>query len=108
MNRGQHDDDPTPLEVDNNSFVSARIDAGCTLWDMSVKETCAAMMQEAGLIPVVVAVLQYCWSCTRRGGAVGDAACDGVAAEADGVDVERLREVTCGLLANVCSHRSLR
>lgn len=85
------------------------------LWDMSVEETCAVVMQEAGLIPVVVAVLQHCWSCSRAEGAVAadaDAAeavkSDAIIGEPDGVDVERLREVTCGLLANVCSHRSLR
>lgn len=124
--------------------VAARIDAGCTLWDMSVAEAQAAAICSAGLVSVSAIVLRHCaemGSAARTtgyasppaetaGGAVGvgDRVSDagervggerevfgvGVAeAEAGGeggeeMEVERLREVTCGLLANTCSHRSLR
>lgn len=203
----------TEIEI----LSSERIDAGCSLWDMSVIENYATAMVTAGLLPIACAVLRDCseagelhsvsgslggsmsrdkgrdntsaaargfdaaeldaaggsesQSCddrvqsgqqkevtdyanhgtkesmqagartgigtgtrsgaesqaglelksskvptkrTQRGGTTDDEMPRSDAAQAtsavmmNALDAERLREITCGLLANACSHRSLR
>ncbi|CAN0016999.1 unnamed protein product, partial [Hapterophycus canaliculatus] len=112
--------------------AAAREEAGCTLWDMSADENNASAMCSAGLTAVSCAVLRHCADAeaaaaeeARAGspfpgeeGSAGGSS-ESAAAAAAATDAaprlppgergaERLREVTCGLLANVCSHRSLR
>lgn len=120
------------------SSVSARIEAGCTLWDISVTEEHASAMCSAGLVPVACTVLRHCTEAEelltgagvtdssyrlaergkgglgeggggRREGGTGVSggvvdACNGMSLQ----EATRLREITCGLLANAFSHRTLR
>lgn len=103
--------------------AAVRIEAGCTLWDVSMGEPDAEAMLSNGLIAVAIAVLQHCADAessqqeTGQGGTVASSAGDGARAEAGGGSPERelspteairLREITCGLLANVCTHPRLR
>lgn len=119
------------------SSVGARIEAGCTLWDISVTEKHASAMCSAGLVPVACTVLRHCTEAEelltragvtdssyrlaeRRKGGLGEEGGGrrGAAGVAGGVmdtcngmslqEATRLREITCGLLANACSHRTLR
>lgn len=121
-----------------SATVDAREQAGCTLWDMSADERHASAMCSAGLVAVSCAVLGYCAGAAAtaqlRALAVAKEEPDGSAvtklpvilvtaaepaeapkapdtalsAPSGGQEVERLREIACGLLANACSHRSLR
>lgn len=109
------------------SVAAAREQAGCALWDMSAEERNASAMCSAGLVAVSCAVLHQCASAkvssaaeARAGGLSSSkslAPAEGKEATAAAVapplppreeQVERLREIACGLLANVFSHRSLR
>lgn len=108
------------------SVAAAHEQVGCALWDMSAEERHASAMCSAGLVAVSCAVLRQCASAivsaaaeARAGGfssskslALAEAK-EAAMAVAPPLppreeQVERLREVTCGLLANVFSHRSLR
>lgn len=104
--------------------VLHRIQAGCTLWDLSMNEGCAVIMCSAGLALVAAAVLQHCTDAESHSRSLGvkeagtldegdevyplegRGVCQGEGWSVD--QAARLREITCGLLANVCSHRSLR
>ncbi|CAB1100716.1 unnamed protein product [Ectocarpus sp. CCAP 1310/34] len=113
-------------ETDMASVPDAREQAGCALWDMSADEGNAFAMCSAGLVAVSCAVLRQCASAivsaaaeARAGGLSSSKSLAPVEAKEAAMavapplpdreeQVERLREVTCGLLANVFSHRSLR
>ncbi|CAN0053376.1 unnamed protein product [Ectocarpus sp. 4 AP-2014] len=113
-------------ETDVASVAAAREQAGCALWDMSAEERNASAMCSAGVVAVSCATLRQCASAIVSSAAEARARSlssskslmPAEAKEAAMVvapplpprkeQVERLREVTCGLLANVFSHRSLR
>ncbi|CAN0304046.1 unnamed protein product [Ectocarpus sp. 6 AP-2014] len=112
-------------ETDMASVPDAREQAGCALWDMSAEERNASAMCSAGLIAVSCAVLRQCASAivsaaaeARAGGLSSSKSLTPAEAKEAAMavapplppreQVERLREVTCGLLANVFSHRGLR
>ncbi|CAM9705724.1 unnamed protein product [Ectocarpus sp. 8 AP-2014] len=108
------------------SVPDAREQAGCALWDMSAEERNASAMCSAGLVAVSCAVLRQCASAivsaaaeARAGGLSSSKSLTPAEAKEAAMavapplppreeQVERLREVTCGLLANVFSHRGLR
>lgn len=92
---------------------------------MSADENNASAMCSAGLVDVSCAVLCHCADAEEEAASAAGEARDGAPFPAEEISAggspeeaprlppgeggaERLREVACGLLANVCSHRSLR
>ncbi|CAM9868596.1 unnamed protein product [Choristocarpus tenellus] len=99
------------------SESKGRISSGCSLWDLSVSRLHASFMLRSGLVGVVCSVLQQCEaadSAQQLCQATDEGERVDRGAEKGGIpcltleEVTRLREIACGIVANTCTHPSLR